>query len=107
MAKFSNVEVPARPRGVLNTSTPARTHEGDVGSSMDDKSALYTLAVTNMVGEATFYESARGRDDRFRELIHRVAASDPDRPGIRTSEITRSKVWLSSARSNSSPLFTR
>jgi TROVE domain len=35
------------------------------------------LAVTNMVGEDTFYERAATRDARFVELVHAVTASNP------------------------------
>jgi hypothetical protein len=79
MSKFSNtatkVRRPKAPTRV--TDTKVRTHEGGVGYDKDDKTALYTLAVTNMVGEPTFYESGSDRDNRFRVLVARVAAEDP------------------------------
>ncbi|MER7280478.1 TROVE domain-containing protein [Dactylosporangium sp. NPDC000244] len=58
-----------RPSGV--------THEGGAGYARDAKSELFLLAVTNMVGEATFYESVSGRDSRYVELVHQVAVEDP------------------------------
>jgi hypothetical protein len=79
MAKFSNTKTKTR-RPVAATrvtSTPALTHEGGTGYTKDDKTALFTLAVTNMVGEPTFYESGKDRDDRFRTLITKVTAEDP------------------------------
>lgn len=54
------------------------THEGAPGYALDEKSALVTLAVTNMVGEDTFYEQAGERDARFRTLVASVTRSDPE-----------------------------
>ncbi|WP_344613404.1 TROVE domain-containing protein [Dactylosporangium salmoneum] len=54
------------------------THEGGVGYARDVKSELFLLAVANMVGEATFYEAANGRDSRYTELVRAVAVEDPD-----------------------------
>lgn len=59
------------------TSTVA-THEGGTGYVKGDKTALFTLAVTNMVGEPTFYESASDRDQRFIKLIQKVTEKDPE-----------------------------
>ncbi|GGS66552.1 RNA-binding protein [Planobispora rosea] len=57
--------------------TPSgRTHEGAPGYARDAKSELFLLAVSNMVGEDTFYEKAGDRDERFRTLVHRVAVED-------------------------------
>lgn len=58
-------------------SPTGTTHEGGAGYARDAKSELFLLAVTNMVGEATFYESAAGRDSRYVELVHQVAVQDP------------------------------
>ncbi|GAA1674921.1 TROVE domain-containing protein [Glycomyces endophyticus] len=55
-----------------------RTHEGAPGYARDAKSELFLLAVTNMVGEETFYESASGRDNRYAELVRTVAIEDAD-----------------------------
>jgi hypothetical protein len=52
------------------------TYEGGKGFVRDLKSELFLLAVTNMVGEDTFYESAEARDDRFTGLVHAVAVED-------------------------------
>jgi hypothetical protein len=53
------------------------TGQGAPGYEHGDKSALFLLAVTNMVGENTFYEKAGNRDARFEELVTRVAVKDP------------------------------
>lgn len=77
MAKFSgkvarpNVVSPMRTTGVVG-----KTYEGGVGYERDAKTELFLLAVTNMVGEDTFYEAAGQRDKRFKELAHTVTAED-------------------------------
>jgi len=63
----------ARPSGV--------TFEGASGFARDAKSELFLLAVTNMVGESTFYETAGDRDNRYAELVHTVAVADPEWTG--------------------------
>jgi hypothetical protein len=61
----------------VGTRPDTYTYEGGAGFSRDPKSELFLLAVTNMVGEATFYEAAADRDERFRMLVEKVAAQDP------------------------------
>jgi hypothetical protein len=53
------------------------THEGAPAHPRDTKSELFLLAVVNMVGEDTFYESSDERDLRFRSLVRQVAVDDP------------------------------
>jgi hypothetical protein len=65
----------------------ALTHEGGPAYSRDVKGELFLLAVTNMVGEDTFYESAWERDERFRELLHAAVAEDAE-------WVARSVPWL-------------
>lgn len=57
-------------------TTAGRTHEGAPGYVRDAKGELFLLAVSNMVGEATFYEKANDRDNRLRQLVHKVAVED-------------------------------
>lgn len=54
------------------------TFEGGKAYKRDAKSDLFLLAVTNMVGEDTFYESADVRDERYRTLVRAVAVTDPE-----------------------------
>ena len=78
MSKFN---VPAaRPVGLSPIATigPAVNHEGAIGAARDVKSELFLLAVANMVGEATFYETASDRDTRYAELVREVAVADPE-----------------------------
>jgi hypothetical protein len=63
------------------TSEPTatgRTHEGGAGYARDTKSELFLLAVTNMVGENTFYETADKRDTRYADLVRRATLDDPE-----------------------------
>ncbi|MEU8000223.1 TROVE domain-containing protein [Catellatospora sp. NPDC049111] len=70
MAKFNLSTLVKRPAGV--------TAEGAPGFAREPKLELFLLAVSNMVGEQTFYESAGDRDTRFRELVAKVAVADPE-----------------------------
>ncbi|MEV2239601.1 TROVE domain-containing protein [Micromonospora sp. NPDC049891] len=83
MSKFNTAT--ARPSGtspIVSENTPSgRTHEGADGYTRDTKSELFLLAVSNMVGERTFYESAASRDDRYEQLIRAVAVADPEWTG--------------------------
>lgn len=56
----------------------ARTHEGGQGYTRDAKSDLFLLAVTNFVGEDTYYEPGATRDARFEKLVHMVTQDDPE-----------------------------
>lgn len=80
MAKFN---IPAAKAAVFSPVTTERvpsglTHEGGSGYARDTRSELFLLAVTNMVGEHTFYESADKRDTRYAELVARAAVEHPD-----------------------------
>ncbi|MEU0552692.1 TROVE domain-containing protein [Dactylosporangium sp. NPDC006015] len=70
MAKFNSQQTKRRPDGV--------TYQGGPGYSRDLKSELFLLAVANMVGEQTFYESAGDRDQRYRELVGAAAVRHPE-----------------------------
>lgn len=77
MAKFSRMQA-TKVASPVRTMAPAQTHEGGQGWSRDAKSDLFLLAVTSMVGEDSFYESAGERDQRLRELVEQVTVADPD-----------------------------
>lgn len=65
--------------GPLKTKKTATTttYEGAPAFEPKLKTELFQLAVSNMVGEQTFYEKADARDTRFADLVHRVAVKDP------------------------------
>jgi hypothetical protein len=79
MAKFNTSTARAGATSPVRTlATPStRTHEGAPGYLRDARSELFLLAVTNMVGEDTYYEGANQRDQRYRDLVADVAANDP------------------------------
>ncbi|MDG4820340.1 TROVE domain-containing protein [Asanoa sp. WMMD1127] len=80
MAKFNRFKVRTATGAspVKSAATPSGlTFEGAPGYARDQKSELFLLAVTNMVGEHTFYESAGDRDSRFAMLVREVAVADP------------------------------
>jgi hypothetical protein len=62
---------------VTDPVATGRTFEGGPGYARDAKSELFLLAVTNMVGERTFYEAAGARDHRYEQLVRQVAVADP------------------------------
>lgn len=66
------------PVATVSDEPDTLTAEGGAGWTRDAKSELFLLAITNMVGEDTFYESAEKRDKRFSDLARKVAKSDPD-----------------------------
>lgn len=47
------------------------------GYAYDDKSALFLLAVNSFFGQKKFYEAAQAGNDRFVNLVRKVAVSDP------------------------------
>lgn len=78
MARFTRTTRPqATNLGVAERDT-ARTHEGAPADTRDARSELFVLAVTNLVGQDTFYERANARDERFRLLVREVTATDPE-----------------------------
>lgn len=78
MAKFNSTATkPARGSGPIATTGPGLTHEGGQGYVRDVKSELFLLAVSNMVGEDTFYEAADDRDERYAQMVRQAAIQDP------------------------------
>lgn len=84
MAKFNVVDNRKTGRGPIRTAVDATgaaqraaTHEGGTGYARDTKSELFMLAVTNLVGEDTFYETHTERDARFRDLVRACALTEP------------------------------
>ncbi|WP_435111917.1 TROVE domain-containing protein [Nocardiopsis synnemataformans] len=79
MPKFNSRGTRPVGRGPVVTERIAsgRTHGGGAGYAREAKGELFLLSVSNMVGEATFYERASERDERFRQLVGAVAVADP------------------------------
>ncbi len=77
MAKFGNTQALRSGGPLKTTSTQTRTGNSALALEKDAKTALFTLAVVNMVNEKAFYESAQERDSRFVNLIRQVTSEDP------------------------------
>lgn len=77
MSRFNQRAV--RPRAVspVTTTGTTTTYEGGVAFTRDPLSELVLLAVVNMVGNDTFYESAGDRDTRFARLCQAAALANP------------------------------
>lgn len=79
MSKFNTTATrPAKGAGPIATTGPGVTHEGAPAFARDVKSELFLLAVSNMVGEDTFYESANDRDARYARLVRQAVTEDPE-----------------------------
>lgn len=79
MTRFNQRSVrPAVHSPVTTTGERTVTHEGATGFVRDAKSELFLLAVSNFVGQDTFYEKDGQRDDRYTQLIRQLAIEDPD-----------------------------
>jgi len=79
MSKFNTAATKPSVASPIKTETVAsgHTHEGGAGYARDVKSELFLLAVSNMVGEQTFYESADRRDERYAQLVRQATIEDP------------------------------
>ena len=79
MSKFNTGRVKAAGTSPVVSQSVASgvTFEGAPGYTRDVKGELFLLAVTNMGGEDTFYESARDRDSRYAQLVAAAAIADP------------------------------
>ena len=79
MSKFNKrFATIAKQSAIVSPRTPAgTTYEGAPGYARDAKGELFLLAVATMVGEDTFYEDAAARDQRYEDLVAKVAVDDP------------------------------
>ncbi|GAA0738666.1 TROVE domain-containing protein [Dactylosporangium roseum] len=78
MSKFNSTATrPAKGAGPIVVAGPGVTHEGAPAFVRDIQSELFLLAVSNMVGEDTFYEKASDRDARYAKLVRQAAIEDP------------------------------
>jgi hypothetical protein len=79
MARFNTRSTrPAVHSPVTTTGERTATHEGAAGHLRDAKSELFLLAVSNFVGADTFYEKGGQRDDRYTQLVRKLAIEDPE-----------------------------
>ncbi len=77
MAKFNRPGTRPAVQHPVTTTGTTTTYEGGAGFTRDALSDLVLLAVVNMVGEETFYESGEDRDSRFATLCREAALTDP------------------------------
>lgn len=63
---------------IRTTGVPTSTYEGNQGFRRDPKSELLLLAVSLLLGEKTYYESADDRKARLRNLVHEVTGQDAE-----------------------------
>lgn len=83
-----------QPQGAIQTTGRVSvTYEGGPAWLRDAKSELFLLAVSNFVGEDTFYEDATNRDTRFVDLVHKVTQEDAD-------WVARLVAWLRGPEAN-------
>ena len=78
---FSGARARARASSPITSASTAPTligHGHAPAYERDTKSELFLLAVTNMVGEHTYYEKAGRRDERYVALVRQATAEDPD-----------------------------
>jgi hypothetical protein len=80
VSKFNIKTAAPRALSPITTErTPSlTTFEGGPGYQRDVKSELFLLAVSNMVGERTFYETSGDRDDRYVHLVREATLADPE-----------------------------
>jgi TROVE domain len=76
MSKFNKAGAKALATQPGTTTGTTTTYEGGAAWVRDECSELLLLAVSNMVGEDTFYEKATDRDARYSKLVRAVA--DPE-----------------------------
>ncbi|MGH3739428.1 MAG: TROVE domain-containing protein [Micromonosporaceae bacterium] len=106
MSKFAKLTAALGRTGMAKSPVtavgPGLTHEGGGGYRRDAKGELFLLAVTNFVGEDTFYESASDRDARYRDLVATVTRDDPEWvarfvPWLRRTALMRSVSIVTAA----------
>ena len=67
-----------RTSAVATTEERTVTHEGGSAFVPTEKTELVLLAASHFYSEASFYDTAGGRDGRLTELVKNLAASDPE-----------------------------
>lgn len=79
MSKLNVRNAPVQVTSPVHTeATPSgQTFEGAPGYRRDTQGELFTLGVSLMAGEATFYESADDRNARFTTLVSVCTVNDP------------------------------
>lgn len=77
MSKFNTNVKTGVQSPIKTTGKVISNADGKKAFERDTKSELFLLAVSNFVGQDTFYESAKNRDDRFVDLCQKTVIMDP------------------------------
>lgn len=78
MSRFNKPQPKRYPTPIVSAPSMLRTYNQGAGYERDPKSELFLLAVGGFWGMDSFYEKGVARDERFKNLIHTVAKSDPE-----------------------------
>lgn len=78
MTRFNTKTARATAKPKAQVTGVEVNHEGGTGFTHTVIGELYNLAVVNMVGQKTFYESGETRDARYNTLVETVAVQDWD-----------------------------
>ncbi|KKL70879.1 hypothetical protein LCGC14_2100490 [marine sediment metagenome] len=77
MSKYGDLD-PRSTTALKTTDEQAVTHEGAPALAKDVRTALFTLAMTSMTAQDSFYESAATQDSRLRGLVQQLTEEDPE-----------------------------
>lgn len=77
MSRLNKPQPKRYPTPIVSAPSMLRTYNQGAGFERDPKSELFLLAVGGFWGMDSFYEKGVARDERFKNLIHAVAKSDP------------------------------
>ena len=77
MAKYGAGD-PRSTTALKTTDEQTVTHEGAPAFVKEAKTALFTLAMTSMTAQDSFYESAATQDSRLRGLVQQLTEEDPE-----------------------------
>ncbi len=77
MSKYGDLD-PRSTTALKTTDEQTVTHEGAPALAKDARTALFTLAMTSMTAQDSFYESAATQDSRLRGLVQQLTEEDPE-----------------------------
>ncbi len=77
MSKYGDLD-PRSTTALKTTDEQTVTHEDAPALAKDARTALFTLAMTSMTAQDSFYESAATQDSRLRGLVQQLTEEDPE-----------------------------
>lgn len=75
-ATLTRPDAPAGALGTVGAAPDGTTHAGGTGYQRDARSELFLRAVSNLVGEKGFYETADENADRLRKLVRGLVVDE-------------------------------